>query len=332
MFLQVHPATSLIACRVLDFRDEIKTCQDKHMYVALHVFGSDVNPNTRNVRRFILIVMRRRLELMQLQLYGFDNEPRSPGDAPQSGKKKKKCEKSAAEIALLVENVMAELEVVVEEDVELNRQSKLFIDIMFPFYYLWFLSCFLHQLLIHHGVLTLLKTWLEPLLHGSLPNINIRRAILRILTDFPIDLEHYDRREQLKKSGLGKIRVIMFMWKSDEETTANKRMSTRFEDIRNFDDEKVSLRRPSPMNKASRMESRDDDLDLPEFSQDSKSGQSSSMHLTLRPEAMPMYFLVCPQSKIDPDEVRAHVTKVVQDQRRLKMQKKLQQLKPPKKK
>ena len=39
-------------------------------------------------------------------------------------KKKKKTEKSAAKIALLVENVMVELEVVAEEDAELNRQSK----------------------------------------------------------------------------------------------------------------------------------------------------------------------------------------------------------------
>ncbi|KAL7220078.1 hypothetical protein ACSBR2_013019 [Camellia fascicularis] len=76
---------------------------------------------------------------------------------------------------------------------------------------------------LHHGVLTLLKTWLKPLPDGSLPNINICGAILRILTDFPIDLEHYDRREQLKKSGLGK--VIMFLSKSDEETTANRRMA-----------------------------------------------------------------------------------------------------------
>ncbi|KAL6985685.1 hypothetical protein U1Q18_019059 [Sarracenia purpurea var. burkii] len=71
--------------------------------------------------------------------YQDDYGPRSPGDAPQAeegeddeeidqlfkmGKKKKKGEKSAAEIALLVENVMAELEVVAEEDADLNRQSK----------------------------------------------------------------------------------------------------------------------------------------------------------------------------------------------------------------
>lgn len=40
------------------------------------------------------------------------------------GKKKKKHEKSPAEIALLVENVMAELEVTAEEDADLNRQGK----------------------------------------------------------------------------------------------------------------------------------------------------------------------------------------------------------------
>lgn len=40
------------------------------------------------------------------------------------GKKRKKTEKSAAEVALLVENVMAELEVVAEEDAELNRQGR----------------------------------------------------------------------------------------------------------------------------------------------------------------------------------------------------------------
>lgn len=48
----------------------------------------------------------------------------------------------------------------------------------------------LQQEFLDHGVLTLLKNWLEPLPDGSLPNINIRAAILKILTDvctfFPI--------------------------------------------------------------------------------------------------------------------------------------------------
>ncbi|CAL5355694.1 unnamed protein product [Camellia sinensis] len=239
-------------------------------------------------------------ELMQLKLYGFDNELRSPGDAAQgdrgrrqeeidqlfkSGKKMKESEKSAAEIALLVENVMAELKVVAEVDAELNRQSKPAINKLKK---LPLLMEVLSKKQLHHRVLTALKTWLEPVLAGSLPNINI--------CGFPIDLEHYDRREQLKKSGLGK--VIMFLLQSDEETPANRRMAK----------------------------------DLVDKWMESKFGQSSSMCLTIRPEAMPMDFLVRPQSKIDPDEVRPCAKQVVQDQHCLKMQKQLQQLKAPKKK
>lgn len=41
----------------------------------------------------------------------------------------------------------------------------------------------LQQEFLDHGVLTLLKNWLEPLPDGSLPNNNIRSAILNILTD-----------------------------------------------------------------------------------------------------------------------------------------------------
>lgn len=76
------------------------------------------------------------------------------------------------------------------------------------------------------------------------------------ILQYPIDLEQYDRREQLKKSGLGKVssilsrschdqyffsvivfvreyftiistclQVIMFLSKSDEETTSNRKLA-----------------------------------------------------------------------------------------------------------
>ncbi|XVF52292.1 hypothetical protein PTKIN_Ptkin05aG0007200 [Pterospermum kingtungense] len=307
--------------------------------------------------------------------YGSDNEARSPGAAPQAeeydedpeikelfkmGKKRKKNEKSPAEIALLVESVMAELEVTAEEDAELNRQGKPAINKLkkLPLLTEVLSKKQLQPEFLDHGVLTLLKNWLEPLPDGSLPNINIREAILKILTDFPIDLEQHDRREQLKRSGLGK--VIMFLSKSDEETTSNRKLakdlvdkwsrpifnkSTRFEDMRNVDDDRVPLRRPSvkrPANRAASMESRDGDFDL-DIARDHKSSRSSSgqnasrsesssrLHAS-RPEATPMDFVVRPQSRIDPDEIRARAKQVVQDQRRLKMNKKLQQLKAPKKK
>ena len=40
------------------------------------------------------------------------------------GKKKKKNERDPRDIPLLVENVMAELEITAEEDAEFNRQGK----------------------------------------------------------------------------------------------------------------------------------------------------------------------------------------------------------------
>ncbi|OWM88245.1 protein IWS1 homolog 1 isoform X2 [Punica granatum] len=296
--------------------------------------------------------------------YGSDNEPRSPSSYPQAeegeeddeikelfkmGKKKKKNEKSPAELALLVENIMAELEVTAEEDAELNRQGKPAINKLkkLPLLQEVLSKKQLQQEFLDHGVLTLLKNWLEPLPDGSLPNINIRAAILRILFDFPIDLEQYDRREQLKKSGLGK--VIMFLSKSDEETTANRKLakdlvdkwsrpifnkSTRFEDMRNVEDERVPYRRPSvkkPANKGAGMESTDGD-DVEMFSQERKSSQSSSRLHASVPEATPLDFVVRPQSKIDPELMRARLKQTNPDQRRSKMNKKLQQLKAPKKK
>ncbi|KAK3428746.1 hypothetical protein EUGRSUZ_E00221 [Eucalyptus grandis] len=284
-----------------------------------------------------------------VQRYYMDNEPASPGDAPQAeegevdddikelfkmGKKKKNNEKSPAEI-------VADFEVIAEEDAELNRQGKPannklnklsdLTDVLSKKQ--------LQQEFLDHGVLTLLKNWLEPLPDGSLPNINIRAAILQILTDYPIDLEQYDRREQLKKSGLGK--VIMFLSKSDEEMTSNRKLakdlvdkwsrpifnkSTRFEDMRNLEDDRIPYRRPSVKKLAGKdtgMESRDGDLYADVFSRERRSGQSSSRQHD---------FVVRPQSKIDPDEIRARTKQATKDQHRVKMNKKLQQLKAPKKK
>lgn len=111
---------------------------------------------------------------------------------------------------------MAELEVAAENDAELNRQGKpaitklrklyLLTDVLsklvtFPL--ISWLGFFAHktvfpivcnedclfcrkqlqQEFLDHGVLTLLKNWLEPLPDGSLPNINVRAAVLKILND-----------------------------------------------------------------------------------------------------------------------------------------------------
>ncbi|XP_042032453.1 protein IWS1 homolog 1-like [Salvia splendens] len=211
---------------------------------------------------------------------------------------------------------MAKLEVVAEEDAELNQQGKPAINKLKKLSLLTDVLSKkqLQQEFLDHGVLTLLKNWLEPLPDGSLPNINIRAAVLRILFD-----------------------VIMFLSKSDEETTDNRKLarelvhkwSTRFEEMKNFEDERV-MRRPTlkkVMSKGSGMPSADYDIDLSKESPKGlKSAHSSSNQHASRPEAMLMDFLVRPQSKVDPDVVRARAKQVVQDQHRAKMNTKLQQV------
>ncbi|KAL4356565.1 hypothetical protein AHAS_Ahas09G0099400 [Arachis hypogaea] len=102
-----------------------------------------------------------------------------------------------------------------------------------------------------------------------------------------------------------------------EPTIFNK--STRFEDMRNAEDDRIPFRRPTVKklaNKAAGIESRDGDLDL-EFSQP-RSGQSSSRQHASRPEATPLDFVIRPQSKIDPEEVRVRAKAAAQDQQRMK--------------
>ena len=50
-----------------------------------------------------------------------------------------------------------------------------------------------------------------------------------------------------------------------------------------------------------------------------RSSQSSDRQHASRPDATPLDFVVRPQSRIDPEEVRARAKQVVQDQRRLKV-------------
>nr|GFC07125.1 protein IWS1 homolog 1 [Tanacetum cinerariifolium] len=78
---------------------------------------------------------------------------------------------------------------------------------------------------LDHEVLTLSRNWLEPLPNRSFPNINIHASILRILTEFLIDLDQYDRREQLKRSGLENFGSFMFLSNSNEETTSNRKLA-----------------------------------------------------------------------------------------------------------
>ena len=60
-----------------------------------------------------------------------------------------------------------------------------------------------------------LKMWIEPMSDGALPNAKVRESVLRALGALPVDCSLEDRKEQLKRSGLGKI--VMFYFKLSGE-------------------------------------------------------------------------------------------------------------------
>ncbi|KAK8662088.1 hypothetical protein V6N13_091676 [Hibiscus sabdariffa] len=222
--------------------------------------------------------------------------------------RKKTAEKNPQDIGLLVEKVMALMEVAAEEDIELNRQTNLPLK--------RFRRCLskkhLQQEFLDHGVLSLFNIWLELLPDGSLPNATVRAWLLNLLSHtFPIDITGEDRREQLKKSGLGK--VIMFLSKSDEEITANRQLakdlvenwsriifnkSTRHSDLRNAE-EKVKKASP-PVNKESAMQVREADLDLESSPKQPCSTARTRSGVSV-PDAAPRVYAVIPRTKSKPD-------------------------------
>ena len=84
--------------------------------LAFHLLKFRITLNTFNFNECGLIVF-----LLQAEEGEDDDEI---NQLFKGGKKKKKSEKSPAELALVVEHLMAELEVTAEADADLNRQNK----------------------------------------------------------------------------------------------------------------------------------------------------------------------------------------------------------------
>ncbi|XVF82383.1 hypothetical protein PTKIN_Ptkin16aG0042500 [Pterospermum kingtungense] len=168
-------------------------------------------------------------------------------------------------------------------------------------------------------------------------------------------MEREDRREQLKKSGLGK--VVMFLSKSEEENTANRNLArhltenwsrtifnktTNFSQLRNIEEGDVPVMKQSgkkPVKHAPlTVELLEADLDL-SVTKPSTTHQSCSSLSQLRasrPEATPSVYLVRPQSNLKPNiHRRLEATPsvyVVRGKRRERIVKNLKRLKGSRKK
>lgn len=138
-------------------------------------------------------------------------------------KKKRRQERDPSEKKAAVESFLARMEVAAQMDADANEERRPAI------HKLQMLADVERELVkrdlqdefLDGGVLGVLKLWLEPMKDGSLPNIKVRGAILRVLLDLNFFFE--DRKEQLKKSQLG--RIVMFLSKLPDEIPANRRMA-----------------------------------------------------------------------------------------------------------
>lgn len=141
------------------------------------------------------------------------------------GKRRKEETGQEAANRTTVENLLAQMEVALDEDDKARQRGRPAV------HKLRLLSRVqevlsmrkLHSDLLDAGLLGILKGWIEPMEDGTLPNSKVRGTVLSLLTRLPIDCSFEDRREQLKRSELGK--VVMFLSKFPGETMENRRIA-----------------------------------------------------------------------------------------------------------
>ncbi|BDA46112.1 Protein IWS1 homolog [Coccomyxa sp. Obi] len=131
----------------------------------------------------------------------------------------------AEDIKANVDQLLAHMEVAAEKDMEANKQGKPAVMKlkMLPQVEDKLAKRGWHDELLASGILGVLKAWIEPLPDGNLPNIKIRTAVLRMLQQLPVDVADGLRKEQLKKSELGK--VVMFLYRLPDESQSNRRIA-----------------------------------------------------------------------------------------------------------
>ena len=167
-------------------------------------------------------------------MFGDDEEGEGMGDMLEAAedddeidrmlnkKKRRARDHSMQDIQVTVENFLARMEAAAEDDMQANQENKPAIHKlrMLPDVQDMLSNQSIHNEFLDGGLLGVFKAWIEPMPDGSLPNITVRTAVLKLLAQLPIDISYESRKEQLKKSGLGK--VVMFLFKLPDETAANR--------------------------------------------------------------------------------------------------------------
>ncbi|WVZ16091.1 hypothetical protein V8G54_009073 [Vigna mungo] len=112
-----------------------------------------------------------------------DEKDKEMNDPFQIGRKRKRNKGNSTEITLSVVKFMIEFEVAAQENADLQKHGKPVINKLKKLSLFTDVISEKPQEFLDHGLLTVLKNWLEPLPDGSLPHLTIRTKNLKILND-----------------------------------------------------------------------------------------------------------------------------------------------------
>ncbi|KAK3777219.1 hypothetical protein RRG08_047839 [Elysia crispata] len=117
----------------------------------------------------------------------------------------------------LIADLIVKMKEAANLDRELNQKKQLAVNKikMLPYVANQLKKSDLHGIFLESGILGAITEWLAPLPDKSLPHLNIREMLLKVLQQFPA--LHSDL---LRSSGIGK--AIMYLYKHPKETKANK--------------------------------------------------------------------------------------------------------------
>lgn len=139
--------------------------------------------------------------------------------AAKAGRKRKRADEDTEKIKAEVELFLSRMELAVEKDVKANEEKKPaihklklcreMVDTLSQSH--------LQGTFLDEGGLTVLTHWLSPLPDGSLPNINIRTAILKLLLQMPIHVELdyrsvYPHTKGSERNGVPSVFVAFGEW------------------------------------------------------------------------------------------------------------------------
>ena len=187
----------------------------------------------------------------------------------------------------------------------------------------------LHEAFLRHGLLNVLRAWIDLLPDGNLANLTIRTSLIKLIEQLPVATDSHERKEELKRSGLG--RIIMFLSTIDEETAQNRmickklvekwsrpvyELSSHYGDIHVGREQVDADERRVKKAKKRAVDATADVGGADAVNNEPKYGERGYRHHAMVPERSSTQYVKQPRLEIDPNEIKARTQTA--DQRRVR--------------